>query len=253
MAATFFWYELMTSDLAAAEKFYPAVVGWTTTDFPNPDMRYVVVNANGVGVGGMMTMPPDVAKMGAPSAWLGYIQATDVDAETDAVREAGGVVHREPTDIPEVGRFSVVADPQGAVYMLLQPSGPDMPPVAPMTPGHIGWNEYMGSDWQKAFDFYAGLYGWTKSQSVDMQAMGIYQLYAVNGVDNGGMMNRPPHVPVANWGFYFIVEGIDAAAERVKTNGGQITFGPMEVPGGQWVVNCMDPQGAHFGLVSATK
>ena len=253
MATSFFWYELMTSDLAGAEKFYPAVVGWTTEEFPNQDMRYVVVNANGNGVGGMMTIPPEAAQMGAPPAWLGYIKASDIDAQTDAVKQAGGQVYREPGPIPGVGRFSVVADPQGAVYMLLQPEGPDMPAVDPMTPGHVGWHEYMGTDWQAAFDFYAGQYGWTKSQSVDMGEMGTYQLFAVDGKDNGGMMDKPPFVPVANWGFYFIVEGIDAAAKRCTDNGGKILMAPMEVPGGQWVVNCMDPQGAHFSMLSSTK
>jgi predicted enzyme related to lactoylglutathione lyase len=253
MATTFFWYELMTSNLDAAEKFYPAVVGWTTQEFPGQDMRYLVVEANGVGVGGMMTIPPEAAQMGAPPAWVGYVKSGDIGGDTEAVKNAGGQVYRPPTPIPGVGQFSVVADPQGAVYMLLQPEGPDMPPVDPMTPGHVGWREYMGTDYQAAFDFYSSLYGWTKSQAVDMGEMGTYQLYAVDGNDNGGMMNKPPMVPVANWGFYFNVEGIDAAAKRCTDNGGKILMEPMEVPGGQWVVNCMDPQGAYFSMVSNTK
>ena len=85
---------------------------------------------------------------------------------------------------------------------------------------------------------------------MDMGEMGVYQLFAINGEQAGGMMNRPPNVPVPFWGFYFNVSGIDAAAARVKENGGQILMGPMEVPGDSWVVNCMDPQGAAFSLVS---
>lgn len=252
-ASHFFWYELMTTDLASAEKFYPAVIGWTTQDFPNPDMRYVVVNADGVGVGGMMTIPEQARQMGAQPAWMGYIKADNVDTRTSNVKKAGGNVHRPPEDIPDVGRFSVVSDPQGAMYMLLQPSGPDREPLDPMTPGHVGWCELLTDDWEKAFDFYSGQYGWTKGQAVDMGDMGIYQTFMQDAVHGGGMMNRPPHIPIPYWGFYFAVDGIDAAAKRVTDNGGAITFGPMEVPGGQWVVNCTDPQGAHFSMVSNTK
>jgi predicted enzyme related to lactoylglutathione lyase len=254
MATNFFWYELMTSDLAGAEKFYPAVIGWTTEEFPNPDMRYIVVNAAGVGVGGLMTIPEEAAKMGAQPAWMGYIHASDVDSQTASLQAAGGHVHRPPEDIPGVGRFSVVADPQGAMFMLLQPTGPDQGPTPMDKLGHVGWHELMTEDWQKAFDFYAAQYGWTKDQAVDMGEMGVYQLYAAGGGQAvGGMMNKAPHMPINYWGFYFNVDGIDAAAKRCTDNGGAITFGPMEVPGGQWVVNCTDPQGAHFSMVSNTK
>jgi len=169
------------------------------------------------------------------------------------VKKAGGKVHREPTDIPGVGRFSVVADPQGAVFMLLQPNGPDQPPVAMGTPGHIGWRELMATDWQSALDFYSGQFGWKKDNSIDMGEMGIYQLFSVNGEQNGGMMNRPPEMPSPAWQFYFNVPAIDAAAKRVTDGGGKIIFGPMEVPGGQWAMNCVDPQGAHFGLVAPVR
>ena len=253
MAGNFFWYELMTSDVDAAARFYATVIGWTTQDFPSPDMHYVVVNANGVGVGGIMTVPPEAAAMGAPPAWMGYIHATDIDKQTESVKAIGGKVHRGPQDIPDVGRFSVVADPQGAMFMLLQPNGPDQPELDPMTPGHVGWCELMATDWQTAFDFYSGQYGWTKGNAVEMGEMGTYQTFMQTRLQGGGMMNRPAHMPMPFWSFYFAVEGIDAAAKRVTDHGGTITFGPMEVPGGQWVVNCQDPQGAHFSLVSNTK
>jgi predicted enzyme related to lactoylglutathione lyase len=252
MSTGFFWYELMTSDLAAAEKFYPAVIGWTTQDFPQPEMRYVVVNAADTGVGGMMTIPKEAAAMGAAPCWIGYIKANDIDGQTEAVAKAGGNIHRPPREIPGVGSFSLVADPQGAMYMLLQPNGPDQSPATPMMPGHVGWCELMAADWEKAFDYYSTLYGWSKGMAVEMDGMGTYQTFMQTETQGGGMMNRPPDVPV-NWGFYFVVEGIDAAARRVADNGGKVLMGPMEVPGGQWVVNCIDPQGAHFGLLSGIK
>jgi predicted enzyme related to lactoylglutathione lyase len=245
----------MTTDMDAAEAFYTKVVGWGAEPFNGGSgmPRYTVMKVGDRGVGGVMTLPEEAAKMGMPPAWVGYIHADDTDTATASVKKAGGKVHREPSDIPGVGRFSVVADPQGAVFMLLQPNGPDQPPVAMGTPGHIGWRELMATDWQSALDFYSGQFGWKKDNSIDMGEMGIYQLFAVNGEQNGGMMNRPPNMPSPAWQFYFNVPAIDAAAKRVTDGGGTIIFGPMEVPGGQWAMNCVDPQGAHFGLVAPVR
>jgi predicted enzyme related to lactoylglutathione lyase len=250
MASRFIWYELMTSDLKAAEKFYKAVVGWDTEDFGGGDFPYIVVKAGETGVGGLMNISAEAASGGARPGWMGYIHAADVDAKTDSIKAAGGKVHRPPADIPDVGRFSVVADPQGAMFMLLAPQGPDQPSAPAGTSGHVGWRELYADDWEQAFDFYSKQFGWTKDQAMDMGDMGTYQLFSIDGEQAGGIMNRPPNVPAPYWGFYFNVAGIDAAAERVTENGGQIQFGPMEVPGGSWIVNCMDPQGAQFSLAS---
>lgn len=254
MAQGFFWYELLTSDPKAAEAFYTKVVGWTAQAFPGAGMEYTVMNAGEAGVAGVMQMPEPVKAMGTPPMWLGYIYAADTDKATDAVKKAGGAVHQPPHDIPTVGRFSVVADPQGATFYIMTPEPSGRPEIDGMTPGHIGWNELMTTDWQKAFDFYSSQFGWTKDQAVDMgPEYGTYQTVKTGGPAGVGMMNKAPHMPVAVWGFYFAVDGIDAAAERVKSAGGTITMEPMQVPGGQWTLNAQDPQGAYFGLVSNTK
>ena len=251
----FFWYELMTTDLDAAEAFYTAVVGWKAEPFAKaPGMpRYIVMNSAVRGVGGLMTMPEDAAKMGMPPAWLGYIYTKDIDTSAKALQEAGGAVHRAPDDIPEVGRFAVVADPQGATFMFLQPNGPDQPPVPATTPGHIGWHELYTSDWKAAFDFYSGQFGWESAGEFDMGEMGIYKTFTAGPESGGGMMNKPPQIPMPVWQFYFNVAAIDAAAKRVTDNGGKILMGPMEVPSAQWVVQCQDPQGAHFALLAPVR
>lgn len=253
MSAGFVWHELMTSDVAGAEAFYTAVMGWTPEPFQGVPMEYTVVKAGERGVGGIMLLPDDAKASGMPPAWVGYILAKDINADVAALQKAGGTLHRGPWEIATVGHLAAVSDPQGAMFMLIQPEGPEQPPIAPMTPGHVGWNELLTDGWEKAFDFYSGLYGWTKGEGIDMQDMGTYQLVAKDGVDMGAMINRPPQMPVPAWGFYFIVDGLDAAVKRVKDNGGQIIMDPMEVPGGQWVANCTDPQGAYFGMVSDTK
>lgn len=252
---SFFWYELMTNDLAAAEAFYTAVIGWRPEPFEkSPGMpRYIVVNAGDRGVGGLMTLPEEVAKMGMPPAWIGYIRTTDIEASVASLTQAGGGVRRAPDDIPGVGRFAVVADPQGAGFMFLQPNGPDQPRLPLNTLGHVGWHELYTTDWQKAFDFYSGQFGWSKGDPFDMGPMGIYQLFTAGAEPIGGMMNKPEQIPVPVWLFYFNVLSIDAAAKRVTDHGGKVMMGPMEVPSGQWIVQCTDPQGAHFALVAPGK
>jgi predicted enzyme related to lactoylglutathione lyase len=109
------------------------------------------------------------------------------------------------------------------------------------------------NDWQAAFAFYQKMFGWTKADSFAMGEMGTYQLFATGAEPVGGMMTRPPAIPRSFWGYYFNVPALDAAVERIKAAGGVITMGPAEVPGGQWIVQCTDPQGAYFALVSVKR
>jgi len=249
-AQGFFWYELMTTDVKAAEAFYTAVVGWRGEPFGGGVHDYTVMNAADRGVAGLMTLPDEAKAMGAGPSWMGYIYAENVDAAVASLKKAGGAVHREPSDIPEVCRFAVVADPQGASFMLMTPKGPDQPPAAAGTPGHIGWHELMANDWKSAFDFYAGQFGWTKVDAMDMGAMGTYQTFATGGERIGGMMNKQPASPMPYWLFYFNVPALDAAIATITKNGGKPMFDPIEVPGGGWIVQATDPQGAMFALVA---
>jgi predicted enzyme related to lactoylglutathione lyase len=107
----------------------------------------------------------------------------------------------------------------------------------------------LADDWQKAFGFYSELFGWQKSDAMPMGEMGTYQMFSTGGQAIGGMFNKPPAVPAPYWLYYFNVGDIDVAVERVWANGGQILNGPMEVPGGHWIIQGKDPQGAMFALV----
>jgi predicted enzyme related to lactoylglutathione lyase len=111
--SSFVWYELMSSDVAAAKAFYTKVVGWKTQDMPMPGMTYTLLSAGDTQVGGMMTLPKDAADAGMRPCWTSYIEVDDVDGAAAKVRSLGGKIYATPTDIPNVGRFAVVADPQG--------------------------------------------------------------------------------------------------------------------------------------------
>jgi hypothetical protein len=152
-------------------------------------------------------------------------------------------------DIPTVGRMQTMMDPQNAVFAIYEPASP--PPHAEQKAevGEVSWHELFTTDAEGAMRFYGELFGWTQSSAFDMGPMGKYHMFG-RSFDLGGMMNKPKEMAQVppNWGLYFRVPEINAAAERVKTNGGQILNGPMEVPGGDMVVNCMDPQGAAFSL-----
>src|SRR5216684_1342439 len=114
--SSFVWYELMSTDVAAAKPFYANVVGWKTEDMPMPGMTYTILSAGDTQVGGMMTLPKDAAAAGMKPSWVSYIDVDDVDSAASKVQGLGGRIYAAPTDIPNVGRFAVVADPQGAIF-----------------------------------------------------------------------------------------------------------------------------------------
>ncbi len=239
----FSWYELMTSDTAAAGKFYSDVVGWTTQEMPGDGPPYTVFNIDNVGIAGML-------KMEGHTAWVGYISVDDVDAHVEKIAEAGGKLWRPPTDVPGVLRFAVMSDPQGAAIVVFTPN-PAMPsPQRPAPPasGTIGWHELYTTDLEAGFDFYHKLFGWTKVSDMDMGPMGIYRLFDEGDhqqMGDGGMMNKAPHIPVSCWGFYFCVDSIKAAIQRVESGGGKIINGPVQVPGGGLDHQRPGPPGSH--------
>jgi uncharacterized protein len=249
--AKFVWYDVMTTDVKAAEAFYRSVIGWDIRDSGMSDRSYLLLSAGPTMVGGLMPIPADARAMGAPAAWTGYIGVADVDAHAARVKAAGGTIHHAPEDIPGIGRFAVAADPQGAVFILYRGAGGEAPaPVAPGAPGHVGWHELHAGDRESAFAFYADLFGWTKAEAIDMGPMGTYQIFATGGVTIGGMMTKTPATPMAFWLYYFNVEALDAAVARVTEGGGQVVNGPHQVPGGSWIAQCRDPQGAMFALAA---
>jgi uncharacterized protein len=243
---SFVWHELLTRDVAAAKDFYAKVIGWSMQDMPMFGGSYTNLTAGSVAIGGIMALPPGAEAM--KPFWAPYIEVADVDAAAVKLQAAGGSIHRQPQDIPNVGRFAVVADPQGAMFNLFKSQGSSVRSVT-MQPGQVGWNELHAKDAAKAWEFYQGLFGWQKGDAMDMGPMGKYQTFAVNDAPAGAMFNSPEAARGSFWMTYFGVTDIDAAGRRASEAGGKIMHGPAEVPGGRWIIQAADPQGAWFAML----
>jgi predicted enzyme related to lactoylglutathione lyase len=241
------WYELLTTDMRAAESFYKNVVGWTITPFDGAPAPYDMwTRGDRVPVGGVMTLPDG---MNVPPHWVMYVGVPKLEDAVSKIERLGGKSLSPVIDVPEVGRMRTMLDPQGAMFSVYEPTAPPERPEAAAEIGDVAWHELYTTDAPAAMKFYSEMFGWRPTESFDMGPMGTYQMFG-RTFPLGGMMTKPPsmaQVPT-HWGLYFRVPDIQAGAERVKANGGQILNGPMEVPGGDWIVQCADPQGAAFSL-----
>jgi predicted enzyme related to lactoylglutathione lyase len=242
------WSELMTTDMKAAETFYDKVVGWTSEPFANSRTPYTAFNRSGkVAVGGLMTRPDG---MNMPPFWSMYIAVPKFEDAVAQIKRLGGSELSEVIDIPTVGRMQMLKDPQGAAFYIIQPEPREPAPDQEPAVGEASWLELMTTDAPAAMTFYQQVFGWQPSQAMDMGEMGAYQMFNRGDRMIGGMMNKPKEMAQVppHWAIYFRVPDINAATERVKAAGGTILNGPMEVPGGDWIVNAKDPQGAAFSL-----
>lgn len=249
----FYWYDLMTTDVEGAKSFYTKLIGWGTTIWNGMGQPYTMWTKGETPLGGVMALPEEARKAGAPPHWISYVLVPDVNETLAQVKKLGGQVHVPGTDIPTVGRFAVFADPQGAVLAAFTPveEAPGGPPQA----GDFSWHELATSDPEAAFSFYQALFGWEKTDAVDMGEMGIYQMYKRKGGDFplGGILAKPKEMPVSAWLYYTMVKDVNDSVEKVKKLGGQVLNGPMEVPGGDLIAQCLDPQGAAFALHSTKR
>ena len=253
---SFGWYDLMTGDTTTAARFYKDVIGWDAKDASVGNNTYSIFSIGGANVGGLMPIPAEmcVGDTKPPCCWTGYILVDDVDAYAARIKAAGGKIYKDPQDVPGVLRFVVVGDPHGAAFIIFKgmSGAPPMAP-APNSVGSIGWHELHAGHGADAFAFYSKVFGWTKSQAIDMGPMGVYQTFATGGEAVGGMMTKMPDALMPFWLYYINVDGIDAAIARTVKAGGKICMGPHQVPTGQWIATCTDPQGAWFAMLSSQR
>jgi predicted enzyme related to lactoylglutathione lyase len=245
----FTWYELTTTNVEMAKAFYGKVVGWGAREASMPGSRYTLFTSGDVSTGGLIDLPQDAKAQGVRPQWVGYVSVDDVDAAVRRVKELDGTVYVPPTDIADVSRFSVVADPQKATFILVKWRDADRHlPIQSSALGHVGWHELLTTDWERAFAFYREVLGWRKARA-DVAPAGAYLQFSASGQTIGGMFNKPTTAPAAFWLYYFSVPDIWVALDGVRAERGEILEGPSEIPGGGRVARCADPQGAVFALI----
>lgn len=246
----FVWYELLTTDRAAAKTFYADVIGWGSRDASTNDLAYGLFMAGEVPLCGLMELPAEALRMGAAPRWVGYLQVPDVDDITVRLGRLGGSVYVPPTD-SNIGRIAIVADSQTATFALIEGLTPRS--STSVEESCVGWHELFASDGQRAFAFYRELFGWQSASTEAAGGMEGYQLFSTGGHTIGGMFTKQPQVPVPFWLYYFNVSDVGVAAKRVQAAGGRIMQGPIDMPDGSAIVRCIDPQGAMFALQGARR
>jgi len=243
----FAWHELSTPNPDAAKSFYPAVTSWTTAPMEGSDDYTLWLNDT-TPLGGVTTLPEELKMRGVPPHWLAYVSVYDVDESVRLAKTLGGEVRFGPMEIPNVGAWAVIGDPQGAALGLFEPA--NAPPGSGGMPrrGEFSWHELMTTDYKAAFEFYRALLKWERISEADMGPLGMYFMFGQQGQTYGGMFNRTPEMPPPNWLPYVRVDDVKTATDAVVKTGGTVMNGPMEVPGGDWIAQCMDAQGAPFAL-----
>lgn len=239
------WHELLTTDPEAAVAFYRKVIGWGSTAFAADDSSYRLWTMQGASMGGLMQMPSDAQ---APPNWLMYVAVPDVDRTVERASRLGARTWVPGTDIPNVTRFAVLGDPQGATFAVMRPSMPGVGSDDAVV-GDFSWHELATADWKMAWEFYRELFGWERASSFDMGSMGTYWMFRRGGGARtlGGMFNRTGDAP-AHWLSYVRVPDVDRAAALARRHGGTVVNGPREVPSGARIAVLADPQGAAFAV-----
>lgn len=239
---TFCWIELATSDAAGARAFYTQLFGWGVNEFPMGDMgTYHIFQKNGADCAAMYQIGPQ--QEGMPPNWLSYVAVASADAATEKARSLGGNVVHGPFDVYDMGRMTVLQDPQGAMVAMWEMKTHRGVGVRDET-NTLCWNELQARDLDAAKKFYAPLFDWRLKESPDYTEMHLGE----NAV--GGMMpsQAPPEVP-SHWLPYFAVDDCDASAAQAGSLGGTLIVPPMDVPNVGRFAAIQDPQGAVFAII----
>lgn len=228
----FVWHDLVTSDTAAAQSFYTKVLGWKTQSWEQ-DPNYSMFAAASGPLGGT------VSDASGQPHWIGYLSADNLQATIDQATAAGASVVKEATPAG-TGEYAILKDPQGALFGVY--AGGSQSKDAPAKRGEFSWHELATSDPKAALDFYMQLFGWEQVAAHDMGEMGTYYIFGRDGKQEGGIY-APQGGTAPHWLGYVRVKDVNQIVKKVKSAGGKVLNGPMEVPGGDWIVQFADPQG----------
>jgi hypothetical protein len=245
-AGEFCWFELGTSDQAAAKNFYSSLFGWTANDFPmGPEGSYTIFQLEGRDCAAAYTLQKQMVEQGIPPHWMIYVAVDSADASAAKCPDLGGKVLQAPFDVFDFGRMAVLQDPTGATFSIWEARKHKGSAITEV-PGTMNWGELSTNDTAKAVEFYSGLFGWKM-----MTGEGGDYLHINNGKQMiGGIppaAHRDPNIP-PHWLMYFTVADCDASASKATSMGASLMLPPMtmEKVGRFGVIR--DPQGAVFAI-----
>ncbi len=244
----FVWFDLLTNDAAAAEKYYGGLFGWTFEVLKGHEPPYKVIRQGGAPIGGLVDMTLRRADL-PESTWLGYVSGADVDAAAAAFKEKGGRVLKEPFDVTTLARASVVTDPQHALVGLIHINRGD-PPDGPPVDGRFLWIEHMAKDVPSAMAFYRDVLGYDAKPLGSGVAGVDFPYYALGrgGKNRAGLYAVPWKELNSNWLPYVRVADAAAAAEKAKALGGRVVLAPRpDLRNGSLAI-VVDPTGAALAL-----
>lgn len=234
------WVDIQCADLGASQAFYADLLGWEYERMTVEGIgSYPVGTVEGDRVAGLMPADED----GGPQMWSTHISVADAEETAAKVTAAGGKVLAGPFEVPGLGRAAVIADPEGAVFEIWEAAG-FAGAERVNGPGAFTWCELGTRDVEGAKAFYGEVFGWVADEHELQRADGgpgpaIYVEWLLDGKDVGGMMDiagvLPAEVP-AHWLVYFGVADTDAAVAKVKAAGGDVRFGPVDIPAGRFAV-----------------
>ncbi len=240
------WFDLLTHDARAAERFYGELFGWTfdrgVDDEGNP---FVAISLGDRAIAAMVEVDElenDVSR----ARWIPYVSVESVDAAVDLVEAQGGEVFAEAQDLEHRGRLAVVADPGGAVFGVLRSTSGDPSDLDPR-PGGFFWNELWTADVQAAVDFYHGLTGYGHVV-VDFPGAGDYDVLQAEDRPRAGIVPLPFEGVTPHWLPYVLVDDPRTIAARVEELGGALILGPHEELRQGSVAIISDPSGAAFTI-----
>ncbi len=233
------WRELMTPKPEDSERFYSELFNWKIKTEPFGPSVYRLLHAGTKQVGGIM----EFNKAGIPAHWVSYVTVDDVDATANRAKQNGGTIANPPTDIPNIGRFAVLLDPQGAVTVAFKSAHPENEPKPSERPqaGEFCWEQLNTTAVDKGIAFYEKVYGWKT------EAQGGMKIFNAGSAQVATVMQAPQGVP-ASWLTYVVVPKLADACKRAQTLGGKVLMDNIKVPGIGTYAVIQDNVGAIIGL-----
>jgi predicted enzyme related to lactoylglutathione lyase len=241
----FVWHEILSTNTKASVKFYTELFGWTTAEMDmGPMGTYTLFKRGEDQVGGCMQ-----AQGGAPTHWLAYAMVESVDGAAEKAKSLGATVLVPPMEVPNIGRWTVLRDPQGAVLAAFTApaNSPAPKDENKRGPGEFCWDELMTQDTDAAVKFYSAIWGWTMKAPKADDPHGYWHVQREGNIDCGGMMKSPPDMPSA-WLSYIGVANVDTAFAKAQGLGAKPVVEPRDIPGTGRFAVLTDPTGGVFAI-----